>query len=162
MKCFFAIVPSQLCSCFSIWVPNIRRSSIEGTKDAPGNNSFHFREKKVGPWSERRWKIHSSTLNPTVSGSSQRSPTLKIILLTVGAIPSGEVNNPVPWHVDFFPALQNCLSPTTVKFRPAGIQSSPFLATLSVTAASNRQHTFLHAILWLKRQAVYISADQSM
>lgn len=71
-----------------------------------------------------------NTTVPKVSGSSQRSPTSKIVLLPAGAIPSGEVNNPVPQHLNFSPALQNCLSPTTVKFHPAGVQSSPFLATL--------------------------------
>ena len=152
-------MPSRLCSCFSIWVPNIS-SSVKGTKGAPGSNSFHFREKKVGPWSECRWKMCSSTLIPKVFGSSQRSPTPKIVL-TAGAIPSGEVNNPMPWHLSFSSALQNCLSPTTVKFHPAGVQSSPFLATLPVTAVSNRKHTFLHAILWLKRQVAYISAHLS-
>lgn len=154
-------MPSQVCSCFSVWVPNIS-SSIKGTKDAPDSNSFHFREKKLSPWSECRWKMCSSTPIPQVSGSSQRSPTSKIVLLTAGAIPSGEVNNPMPGHLNFSPALQNCLSPTTVKFHPAGVQSSLILATLSVTAVSNRQHTFLHAILWLKRQVVYISAHLSM
>jgi len=122
-------MPSQVCSCFSTGVPNIS-SSIKGTKDAPRSNSFHFREKKVGPWSECRQKMCSSTLILKVPGSSQRSPTSKIVLLTAGAIPSGEMSNPVPWHLNFSPALQNCLSPPTAKFHPAGVQSSPFLVTL--------------------------------
>lgn len=53
------------------WVSNIS-SCTKGTKDTPGRNSFHFREKQVSPWSECRWKMCSSTLIPKLCGSRWR------------------------------------------------------------------------------------------
>lgn len=132
----------------AIWGPNIS-SRNKGTKYTPSRNSFHFREKKVSPCSECRWKMCSSTLIPKLSGSRWRSLTLKIILWTAGAIPWGEVNNPMQWHLRLSPALQNYLSPGNLKSHPPGVPSSPFLPLLSVTATLNRKHTFFHVTLYL-------------
>lgn len=65
----------------------------------------------------------------------------------------------MPWHLIFSPALQNCFILTTVKFHPEHVQSSRLLTTPSITVVSNRQHTFLHAISWLKRHVAYTFPD---
>lgn len=140
MKSLSASMPPQLCS----WQLESNISSCtEGTKDTPGRNSFHFREKKVSPWSECRWKMCSSTLIPKLPGSRWRSLTLKIILLTAGAIPSGEVSNSMQWHLSLSPALQNCFSPDTLKSHPSGVSSSPlFTSCVCNSCIKQKTHFF--------------------
>lgn len=68
-------------------------------------------------------------------------PDIENHLITAGAIPSGEGNDSLQWHLSLS-QFYRIASAQTLKSHPQEFHQTPFLPLLSVTAALNREDNF--------------------